>query len=248
MSEKGVMLVTGGNRGIGAATARLAAAAGYAVAITYREREADAAQVVADVERAGARALAVPADVGDEASVLRLFEAVERFGPLAVLVNNAGVTGGVSRLADLGLEQLEQVLRVNVVGAFLCAREAVRRMSTARGGRGGAIVNVSSGAAQQGSAGVWVHYAATKGALDTMTVGLAKEVAAEGIRVNAVRPGIIDTEIHAARHPQQLGSMARAIPMGRIGRPDEIAHTILWLASPEASYVTGALLDARGGF
>lgn len=248
MSGKGVMLVTGGSRGIGAATARLAAAAGYEIAISYRARESDAARVVADVERAGARALAVPADVGDETSVFRLFEAVDRFGPLVVLVNNAGVTGGVSRLADLGLAQLEEVLRVNVVGAFLCAREAVRRMSTARGGRGGSIVNVSSGAAQQGSAGVWIHYAATKGALDTMTVGLAKEVAVEGIRVNAVRPGIIDTDIHAARDPEQLSRMAHAIPMGRIGRPDEIARTILWLASPEASYVTGALLDVRGGF
>lgn len=247
MADRGVLLVTGGSRGIGAATARQAARAGYAVAFTYREREAQAAAVADELSRDGIRVLATRMDVAEEASVLRCFEAVDRFGRLAVLVNNAGVTGGVSRLAELSLEQLEQVVRTNIVGPFLCCREAVRRMSVARGGIGGAIVNVSSGAAQLGSPGVWIHYAATKGALDTMTIGLAREVAAEGIRVNGVRAGVIDTDIHAGRDPEQLAAMARAIPLGRIGRPEEVARTILWLASDEASYVTGALVDARGG-
>jgi NAD(P)-dependent dehydrogenase (short-subunit alcohol dehydrogenase family) len=202
---------------------------------------------VADIERNGGRALAVQADVTDEAQTVRAFTAADALGPLALLVNNAGIVGMVGRLEDVTGPMLDALFRTNVVGAFLAAREAVRRMSTKRGGQGGSIVNVSSGAAQLGSPNVWIHYAATKGALDTMTVGLAKEVAAEGIRVNAVRPGIIDTEIHAHRPPGQVEQMRRMIPMGRLGDVDEIARTILWLASDEASYVTAALLDARGG-
>jgi len=165
-----------------------------------------------------------------------------------VLVNNAGVTGAVGRFADLAAGDIEQVMRVNVTGAFLASREAVKRMSTRHGGAGGAIVNVSSGAARTGSPGVWIHYAASKAALDTLTLGLAKEVAAEGIRVTGVRPGLIDTEIHAVRPPGQLAKIAKGVPMGRIGAPEEIARTIVWLASPEASYVTAAILDAAGGF
>jgi NAD(P)-dependent dehydrogenase (short-subunit alcohol dehydrogenase family) len=247
VSERGVCLVTGGSRGIGAATARLAAKRGYDVAITYRERADEAAAVVRDVEAAGRRALAVQGDVGVERDVVRAFEAADALGPLTLLVNNAGIVGTVGRLEDVEASMLETLVRTNVVGAFLAAREAVRRMSTRRGGPGGSIVNVSSGASQLGSPNVWIHYAATKGAMDTMTIGLAKEVAGEGIRVNAVRPGIIDTDIHATRPPGQLETMRKSIPMQRVGTADEVAATILWLASDEASYVTAALLDVRGG-
>jgi NAD(P)-dependent dehydrogenase (short-subunit alcohol dehydrogenase family) len=245
--QRGVCLVTGGGRGIGAATAKLAAARGYRVAIFYRERAADAERVVAEIVAAGGTALAVCADVGDEAALTRGFIAADSLGPLELLVNNAGIVGSVGRLEDVTGPMLTQLVQTNIVGAFLAAREAVRRMSTRHGGQGGSIVNVSSGASQLGSPGVWIHYAATKGALDTMTIGLAKEVAAEGIRVNAVRPGIIDTEIHAQRPPGQLDKMRQAVPLGRIGTAEEIAQAILWLASDEASYVTAALLDARGG-
>jgi NAD(P)-dependent dehydrogenase (short-subunit alcohol dehydrogenase family) len=248
VSERGVCLVTGGSRGIGAATARLAAQRGYAVAITYLARADEANAVVAGIVAAGGRALAVQGDVGVEADVVRAFAAADALGPLALLVNNAGIVGKVGRLEDVADgPMLESLFRTNVVGAFLAAREAVRRMSTRHGGRGGAIVNVSSGASQLGTPNVWIHYAATKGALDTMTIGLAKEVAPDGIRVNGIRPGIIDTEIHAARPPGQLDRMRLAIPMQRLGTAEEIAHAILWLGSDEASYVTGALLDARGG-
>jgi NAD(P)-dependent dehydrogenase (short-subunit alcohol dehydrogenase family) len=186
-------------------------------------------------------------DLGSEQSILRGYEAVDRFGRLQVLVNNAAITGPVSRLADLTSAALDEVLAVNVAGPFIAAREAVRRMSTRHGANGGCIVNVSSGASRTGSPGVWIHYAASKGALDTLTLGLAREVAAEGIRVNGVRPGITDTDIHASRPPGQLAQMAKAVPLGRIGAPEEVARTILWLASDEASYVTGALVDAAGG-
>lgn len=194
-----VLLVTGGSRGIGAATARLAAERGWSVGIVYRDRDADAAAVVAAIEAAGARALAIKADLADEASIAQAFRLADQLGTLRSLVNNAGITGGVSRVADLRGEALAAALRINVWAPFICAREAILRMSTRHGGSGGSIVNVSSGASQQGSPGVWVHYAATKGALDTMTIGLAKEVAGEGIRVNGVRPGIVNTEIHADR-------------------------------------------------
>lgn len=244
---KGVLLVTGGSRGIGAAVARRAAAAGHPVALFYRERRDAADAVVRDIETSGGRAVAIQADVADERSLMAAFEAADRLGRLEVLVNNAGITGGVSRLADLSAAALADVLAINVKGAFLAAREAVRRLSTAHGGQGGSIVNVSSGAAVGGSPGVWIHYAATKGAMDTLTIGLSKEVGSEGIRVNGVRPGAIDTEIHDARPPGQLDKMIQAVPMGRIGTVDEIADVVLWLCSPQASYVTGALIDARGG-
>jgi NAD(P)-dependent dehydrogenase (short-subunit alcohol dehydrogenase family) len=246
--DRGVMLVTGGSRGIGAATARLAARRGWHVAIVYRDRDADAAAVLEAIRAAGGRATAIRADVGDEASIVDAFRAADRLGPLSALVNNAGITGGVSRVEDIAAATLDAVLRINVRGAFLCAREAIRRMSTAHGGKGGAIVNLGSGASQAGTPGVWVHYAATKGALDTMTIGLAREVAGEGIRVNCVRPGVIDTEIHADRPPGQLEAIAREVPMGRIGTPEEIAQTVVWLADGDASpYVTASLIDARGG-
>lgn len=247
--DRGVMLVTGGTRGIGAATSRLAAARGWTVVMVYRDREADAGALVEAIRGQGGRAAAVQGDVADEASILRMFEAADRLGPLTALVNNAGVSGGMARVEALQADQLDQVLRVNVRAPFLCAREAVRRMSTRHGGSGGAIVNVGSGASQLGSPGVWVHYAASKGALDSMTIGLAKEVAGEGIRVNCVRAGIVDTEIHALRPPGQLEQMAKAVPMGRIASAGEIARTIVWLADGhESSYVAGALLDVRGAF
>jgi NAD(P)-dependent dehydrogenase (short-subunit alcohol dehydrogenase family) len=187
--------------------------------------------------------------MADEAAILRVFAEVDKMGQLTALVNNAAITGGVARVDAVSAEQLDQILAINVRAPFLCAREAIRRMSTRHGGKGGAIVNIGSAASQLGSAGVWVHYAATKGALDSMTIGLAKEVGAEGIRVNCVRPGVIDTEIHTFRPPGQLDQIARTIPMGRIGRPEDIAQTIVWLADDEASpYVTAALVDARGGF
>ena len=248
MKQRGTMIVTGGGRGIGAATARLAASQGWAVAIVYRDRSADAEAVLADLTAAGGRGIALRADIGDETAVARVFEAADALGPLTALVNNAGITGGVARVDELDPARLDEVLRTNVRAPFLCAREAIRRMSTRHGGRGGAIVNVGSGASQLGTAGVWVHYAATQGALDTMTIGLAKEVAGEGIRVNCVRPGVIDTEIHAARPPGQLDEIARSVPMGRVGTADEVARSIVWLADGEASpYVTASFIDARGG-
>lgn len=248
MEKKGVFLVTGGSRGIGAATALLAAKNGYPVAIFYREREDEATRVVDTIEAAGGRALAVRVDVADEAALLRGFDSVDKFGHLQVLVNNAGVTGGMSRLEDLSAAAIEEVCRVNIVGAFLASREAVRRLSTRHGGKGGSIINVSSGASVHGTPNTWIHYAASKGALDTLTIGLSKEVALEGIRVNAVRPGVINTDIHEHRSATQMTALEKAIPMGRFGTPEEIAEVIVWLASPAASYVIGTLLDARGGY
>jgi NAD(P)-dependent dehydrogenase (short-subunit alcohol dehydrogenase family) len=246
MPQPDVMLVTGGSRGIGATLVRMAGP-GRAVAFFYRSNRAEAEACVRAAAAEGVVATMVQADVSDEASLLRGFEAVDKLGTLSVMVNNAGVTGGRGRLEDVTARQLDEVLRVNVAGAFLAAREAVRRMSTRRGGAGGSIVNISSGAAKTGSPNSWIHYAATKGAIDTMTVGLAREVAAEGIRVNAVRPGVIDTQIHADRSPEQFEAMTRMIPQGRMGRPEEVARMVLWLASEQASYVTGGLFDVSGG-
>lgn len=245
----GVLVVTGAARGIGAAVACLAAARRFAVCINYRTRREKAEEVVDSVRQNGGRAIALQADVAQESDVLKLFEAVDRqLGPPTALVNNAGVTGGRARLEDMTSTQLLDTLAVNVVGSFLCAREAVRRMSTRRQGRGGAIVNISSGAARTGSPGTYVHYAASKGAIDTMTLGLAREVAAEGIRVNAVRAGYTDTDIHEfARHPDKYAQLAALPPIKRLASPAEIAQVVVWLLSDEAAYVTGALVDATGG-
>jgi NAD(P)-dependent dehydrogenase (short-subunit alcohol dehydrogenase family) len=244
----GVLLVTGGSRGIGAAVAVLAARQGFDVAVNYREDERAAASIVDSVRSQGVRALAIKADVASETEVVRLFQAVDTFGQLAVLVNNAGITGGFSRVADLTAAALGRTLAVNVYGAILCAREAVRRLSTVWGGSGGTIVNVSSIAARLGGAGEWVHYAASKGAIDSFTIGLAREIAAEGVRVNAVSAGIVDTEIHAtAGDPHRAKRTGATIPLGRAATPTEIAETILWLASPAASYITGSIVEAGGG-
>jgi len=243
------MMVTGGERGIGAATARLAAQRGYAVCVNYRRDRAAAEAVAAEIERAGARAVAVAADVGIETEVVRLFETADReLGPLAALVNNAGILERQMRVEFMDAARLGRILATNVIGPFLCAREAVRRMSTRHGGRGGAIVNVSSAAARLGAPGEYVDYAASKGAIDTFTVGLAREVAEEGIRVNAVRPGVIDTEIHASGgEPDRIERVKGSVPLKRGGTADEVARAILWLLSDEASYTTGAILDVTGG-
>jgi NAD(P)-dependent dehydrogenase (short-subunit alcohol dehydrogenase family) len=244
-----VALITGGSRGIGAATARLAAERGYAVAISYLSNHAAAQAVVAEIEGHGRRALAVQADVGSEAEVCRMFAEVDRhLGLLTALVNNAGVLDLQTRVEHMTGERLTRIFTTNVTGAFLCAREAVRRMSTARGGRGGAIVNVSSGASRLGSPGEYVDYAASKGAIDTMTIGLAREVAEEGIRVNAVRPGFIYTDIHATGgEPNRVDRVKAVVPMKRGGHVEEVARAILWLLSDEASYTTGAFIDVTGG-
>ncbi len=243
------MLVTGGSRGIGAATARLAAQRGYAVCVNYAGRRDAAEAVVADIERAGGRALAVQADVADPDAVRALFVAVdEALGPLDVLVNNAGVIDHHCRVEDMPPERIQRILAVNVLGAFLCAQEAVRRMSTRHGGAGGAIVTTSSMAAVLGAPGEYVDYAASKGAVDAMTIGLAKEVAAEGIRVNAVRPGLIYTDIHASGGaPDRVDRLASTVPMQRGGTAEEVAEVILWLASEQASYCTGTFVHVSGG-
>jgi NAD(P)-dependent dehydrogenase (short-subunit alcohol dehydrogenase family) len=248
-SVKGVAIVTGGGRGIGAAIAKGLAADGYAVVVNYANNESAAAKTVAEIVGSGGTAIAVQADVAEEVDVIRLFETVDRrLGAPTVLVNNGGVTGGFSRLADLPASALARVFSVNVFGAFWCCREAVRRMSTRRGGAGGSIVNVSSRAAQLGGVGEWIHYAASKGALDTLTVGLAREVAAEGIRVNAVAPGLIDTELHAAAGmPDRVERMAPTVPMARTGTAAEVADCVRFLVSPAAAYVTGAVLPVSGG-
>jgi NAD(P)-dependent dehydrogenase (short-subunit alcohol dehydrogenase family) len=244
----GVLFVTGGSRGIGAAVAVLAARSGFDVAVNYREDERAAASIVDAVRSLGVRGLALKGDVGIEADIVRMFEAIDTFGPLAALINNAGVTGGFARVADLKASALERTLAVNVTGAILCAREAVRRISTVWGGNGGSIVNVSSLAARLGGAGEWVHYAASKGALQTFTIGLAREVAAEGVRVNAVAAGIVDTELHvAAGDPHRAKRTGATVPMGRAATANEIAESIVWLTSPAASYVTGTILEAGGG-
>ena len=242
----GVMLITGGGRGIGAATARLAAERGYSVCINYL-RNGDSAQKL--LTELGKKAIAVQGDVASEADVLRLFKTVdEKLGRLEVLVNNAGIVDRSSRVEAMSAARIERMLAVNVTGSFLCAREAVKRMSTRHGGTGGAIVNVSSIAAKLGGSGEYVDYAASKGAIDTFTVGLSKEVGAEGIRVNAVRPGIIRTEIHlASGDPARVQRIGATAPLGRPGEPEEVARAILWLLSDEASYLSGAIVDVAGG-
>lgn len=248
MNEQ-VLLVTGGSRGIGAATALRAAKDGYAVAVNYTRDAASADAVVARIQEAGGTAISVRADVADEAQIMAMFDQIaERLGRLTGLVNNAGVVDMRCRVEDFTHARLRRMFDTNVIGSMLCAREAVRRMSTARGGAGGAIVNVSSGAARLGSANQYVDYAASKGAIDTFTIGLAREVAAEGIRVNAVRPGLVDTEIHASGGmPDRAHTLAPDVPMQRAGTAAEIAEAIVWLLSPAASYATMALLDVTGG-
>lgn len=245
----GVMLITGGSRGIGAATAQLAANRGWHVAISYNEQVGAAEAVVAQCRSAGVQALSQQCDVADEASVVSFFDRAEaELGPIECLVNNAGILFEMSRLEDMDVERVRRVVDVNIVGAFLCAREAVRRMATDRGGVGGSIVNVSSAAAYLGSPFEFVDYAATKGALDTITIGLAKEVADRGIRVNGVRPGLIDTEIHGdAGMPDRVERLAGNVPMQRGGTADEVAALILFLASDDASYVTGTNVNIAGG-
>ena len=244
-----VLLVTGGSRGIGAATALRAAGAGWDVAVNYT-RDAEAAQAVADGVRAlGRRALVVQADVAEEAQVLAMFAAVDAgLGRLTGLVNNAGVVDMPQRVEDMSVARLQRMWAINLTGSFVCAREAVRRMSRRHGGSGGAIVNLSSAAARLGAPGQYVDYAASKGAIDTFTVGLAKELATEGVRVNAVRPGIIDTDIHASGGlPDRVAQMAPLVPMQRGGSADEVASAVVWLLSEEASYITGTMLDVTGG-
>jgi len=243
------LIVTGGSRGIGAATALRAARAGYEVLLTYAGQAAAAASVVAAIEARGGRALAVQADVADPAAVERVFATSDReFGRLDALVNNAGITARQMRVEDMDVARLRRVFEVNILGSVLCAQAAVRRMSTRHGGDGGAIVNLSSAAARLGSPGEFVDYATSKGAIDTFTLGLAREVAADGVRVNAVRPGLIATEIHASSgDPGRVERLQGGVPIRRGGTADEVAAAILWLLSDEASYVTGTLLDVTGG-
>lgn len=243
------IVVTGGSRGIGAASARLAAASGHAIAVGYRHDRAAAEQVVSGIEANGGRAVALQADVSREGEVAALFrQARERLGRIAGLVNSAGYAESQARVDEMSAERLQRLFATNVIGSFLCAREAVRHLSTRHGGEGGAIVNLSSAAARLGSPGEYVDYAASKGAIDTFTIGLAREVAGEQVRVNAVRPGLIETGFHAAGgDPNRIARLAGTIPMGRGGTAEEVAATVVWLLSDAASYVTGALLDVSGG-
>lgn len=246
---KKVMIVTGGSRGIGAATAKLAASRGYQVCVNFHKNEAASNQVVDDITAAGGAAIAVQADVSDESDVKRLFSSVdEKLGPITALVNNAGILEQQMRVEAIDASRLKRIFEANVVGSFLCAREAVKRMSKKHGGQGGAIVNVSSAAARLGAAGEYVDYAASKGAIDTLTIGLSREVAEEGIRVNAVRPAFIYTDMHAdGGEPGRVDRIAESLPMKRGGHPSEVANAILWLLSDEASYTTGTFIDLAGG-
>ncbi|MBQ2649633.1 MAG: SDR family oxidoreductase [Achromobacter sp.] len=248
-SQAPVILITGGSRGVGAATARLAAAQGYDVAISYVSNEVAARAVVADVQALGRRALAVRADSADPQQVSHLFAAIDQaFGRLDVLVNNAAIIARQSRVEDLTFERMQRIFAVNAIGPMLCAQQAARRMSQRHNGRGGAIINVSSGAARLGSPNEYVDYAASKGALESFTIGFSKEVAREGIRVNCVRPGHIYTEMHASGgEPGRVDRIKDTVPMGRGGQPEEVARAILWLAGAEASYVTGTFVDVTGG-
>jgi NAD(P)-dependent dehydrogenase (short-subunit alcohol dehydrogenase family) len=244
-----VLIVTGSGRGIGAATVRLAARRGYSVCVNYLNRRREAGEVVSTIEREGGRAIAVQADVSSESDVVRLFETVDQqLGCVTALVNNAGTLEQQMRLDEMDAARIQRIFATNVVGAFLCAREGVRRMSIRHGGSGGCIVNISSGAARAGSPGEYIDYAASKGALDTFTIGLAKEVAEEGIRVNGVRPGFIYTDLHAkGGEPGRVERVKARVPMRRGGQPEEVAAAVLWLLSSEASYVTGSIVDVSGG-
>lgn len=244
-----VILITGASQGIGAATAQLAAQEGYAVCVNYRSNRQAAEMVVQLVEEQGIRAIAVKADIAEEKEVIRLFETVDQqLGKLDALVNNAGILEKQSKVENMGVERLQRIFAVNITGSFLCAREAIRRMSTKQGGAGGSIVNVSSGASRTGAPFEYVDYAASKGAIDSMTLGLAREVGPEGIRVNAVRPGLIHTEIHArGGEPERIDRLKNTIPLERGGTSFEVAQAILWLLSSKASFTTGALIDVAGG-
>ena len=247
-SNPGTLIVTGASRGIGAAIAQLAGHRGYAVAVNFSTSETEADAITREIIANGGSALAIHADVSREDHIVDMFERAEReLGPIKGLVNNAGITGGFGRVEDVTAEALERTLKVNVTGAILCAREAVKRTSTKHGGTGGAIVNISSRAAHIGAPGEWVHYAATKGAIESFTIGLAREVATEGIRVNAVSPGLIETDIHTSGAPGRLARLVPTVPMQRAGLPHEVAEAVLWLLSPTASYTTGAILSVSGG-
>jgi len=243
-----VAIITGGSRGIGRATAIAAAARGFRICIGYASNEAAARDVVSTIEAKNGKAIAVKCDVGVERDILALFKAADEFGTLGALINNAGIVGPSARVEDMSVERIQRMMAVNVTGSMLCAREAVKRMSTRHGGKGGVIVNLSSVAAKLGSPNTYVDYAASKGAIDSFTVGLGYEVAGEGIRVAAIRPGLIDTEIHASGgEPDRAHKLSHTVPMKRIGTADEIANAIVWLMSDEASYVTSAILDVSGG-
>jgi len=243
-----VVIITGGSRGIGRATAIAAAARGYRICIGYASNEAAANSAVAAIEAKNGKAMAVKCDVGKESDILELFKAADKFGTLGALVNNAGIVGKTSRVDEMSAERIQRMMAVNVTGSMLCAREAVKRMSTRHGGNGGVIVNLSSVAAKLGSPNTYVDYAASKGAIDSFTIGLGYEVAGEGIRVAAIRPGLIDTDIHASGgEPDRAHRLAHMVPMKRVGTAEEIANAIVWLMSEDASYVTSAILDVSGG-
>jgi NAD(P)-dependent dehydrogenase (short-subunit alcohol dehydrogenase family) len=244
-----VAIITGGSRGIGRATALAAAARGYRIVVAYASNQAAANDVVSKIEAKNGKAIAVKCDVAEESDILKLFEAADKFGTLGALVNNGGIVGksGV-RVEEMSAERIQRVMAVNVTGSILCAREAVKRMSTKHGGKGGVIINISSVAAKLGSANTYVDYAASKAAIDAFTLGLGHEVATEGIRVAGIRPGLIDTEIHAAGgEPDRAHRLAPMVPMKRVGQAEEIANAVIWLMSDEASYVTGATIDVSGG-